>query len=116
MEIIKTNCIVIGGGVAGLAVAKKLSFQIDDIFLIEKDNYIGNGISSRNSEVIHAGIYYKPDSLKNKFIVEGKNLLYKYLDESLHGSFGVLCLNVLQWLSNLHNMHILIDTSTTQLC
>tara|TARA_B110000967_G_C18843707_1_gene540795 strand:+ start:532 stop:1629 length:1098 start_codon:yes stop_codon:yes gene_type:complete len=81
MEIIKTNCIVIGGGVAGLAVAKKLSFQIDDIFLIEKDNYIGNGISSRNSEVIHAGIYYKPDSLKNKFIVEGKNLLYKYLDE-----------------------------------
>lgn len=81
MEIIKTNCIIIGGGVAGLAIGKKLSETIDNIYILEKDRYIGNSISSRNSEVIHAGIYYKPDSLKNKLIRKGKKLLYRYLEE-----------------------------------
>ncbi len=80
MEKIKADCIVIGGGVAGLSIARKISHDIKDIFLIEKEQFIGNEISSRNSEVIHAGIYYKPDSLKNKLILKGKKLLYEYLE------------------------------------
>ena len=75
------NCLVIGGGVAGLAVARTLSAELKDIILIEKNNQIGQEISSRNSEVIHAGIYYKPGSLKSKLCLEGKELLYEYLSK-----------------------------------
>ena len=78
-EVIKTNCIIIGGGVACLSIARKFSLLMDDVFLIEQDKFIGNGISSRNSEVIHAGIYYKLDSLKHKLTVSGKDKLYSYL-------------------------------------
>ena len=74
-EVIKTNCIIIGGGVAGLSVARKFSLVMDDVFLVERDKFIGNGVSSRNSEVIHAGIYYKPESLKHRLILNGKNKL-----------------------------------------
>jgi L-2-hydroxyglutarate oxidase LhgO len=80
-EIIKTNCIIIGGGVAGLSIARKFSMLMDDVFLVEQDKFIGNGISSRNSEVIHAGIYYKPDSLKHRLILSGKKKLYSYLKQ-----------------------------------
>jgi L-2-hydroxyglutarate oxidase LhgO len=78
-EVIKTNCIIIGGGVAGLSVARKFSLVMDDVFLVEQDKFIGNGVSSRNSEVIHAGIYYKPESLKHRLILNGKDKLYSYL-------------------------------------
>ncbi len=81
LEVTTANCIVVGGGVAGLAIARKLSSVMTDIFLIEKDRYIGNGITSRNSEVIHAGIYYKVDSIKNRLLNDGKDMLYGYLED-----------------------------------
>jgi len=69
---------IIGAGVIGLAIAEKLSKNYKNVFLIEKHTTFGQETSSRNSEVIHAGIYYQKDSLKAKFCVEGKKLLYDY--------------------------------------
>ncbi len=69
---------IIGAGVIGLAIAEKVSEKLRDVFLIEKHNSFGQETSSRNSEVIHAGIYYSKDSLKARLCVEGKWLLYEY--------------------------------------
>jgi L-2-hydroxyglutarate oxidase LhgO len=69
---------IIGAGVVGLAIAEKVSAEHDNVFLIEKHLSFGQETSSRNSEVIHAGIYYTKDSLKAKLCVEGKWLLYDY--------------------------------------
>ncbi len=81
MDTFKVDCLVIGGGVAGLAIGRKLAEHFEDIFLIEKNSLLSQETSSRNSEVIHAGIYYKKNSLKSKLCVEGKKLLYEYLQE-----------------------------------
>jgi L-2-hydroxyglutarate oxidase LhgO len=67
---------IIGAGVIGLAVASALSDNRQSIFIIEKNASHGRGISSRNSEVLHAGIYYPAGSLKAKLCVEGRELLY----------------------------------------
>jgi L-2-hydroxyglutarate oxidase LhgO len=72
---------IIGAGVIGLAIAEKLSKNNGNIFLIEKYPTFGQETSSRNSEVIHAGIYYPEGSLKAKFCVEGKGLLYEYCNK-----------------------------------
>jgi L-2-hydroxyglutarate oxidase LhgO len=69
---------IIGAGVVGLAIAEKVSEECKNIFLIERHNSFGQETSSRNSEVIHAGIYYPKDSLKARFCVAGKQLLYDY--------------------------------------
>jgi L-2-hydroxyglutarate oxidase LhgO len=69
---------IIGAGVVGLAIAERISEHHTDVFLIEKHNTFGQETSSRNSEVIHAGIYYTKDSLKAKLCIEGKRLLYDY--------------------------------------
>ena len=80
MEKFNVKCVILGGGVAGLAVARRLVDRIDDIYLLEINNFLGQETSSRNSEVIHAGIYYGRNSLKSKLCLRGKNLLYEYLD------------------------------------
>ncbi len=67
---------IIGAGIIGLAVAAELADGRSNIYLIEKGQTHGRGISSRNSEVIHAGIYYPPESLKGRLCVEGRELLY----------------------------------------
>jgi len=72
------NITIIGAGVVGLAVAEELSQSHDNIFVIERNLSFGQEISSRNSEVIHAGIYYPKDSLKAKSCVEGRRLLYEF--------------------------------------
>ena len=69
---------IIGAGVIGLAIAEKVSGEHDNVFLIEKHLSFGQETSSRNSEVIHAGIYYTRDSLKANLCIEGKWLLYDY--------------------------------------
>lgn len=69
---------IIGAGVIGLAIAEKVSEEHDNVFLIEKHTSFGQETSSRNSEVIHAGIYYDKDSLKARLCVEGNRLLYDY--------------------------------------
>ena len=79
MERYNTDCLIIGGGVSGLAIGRNLSKHFDNIFLVERNYSLGQETSSRNSEVIHAGIYYKKNSLKSILCIEGKKLLYEYL-------------------------------------
>lgn len=72
------QCIVIGAGVVGLAVARELALNGLEVLIADSAEGIGTGTSSRNSEVIHAGIYYPAGSLKAKLCVAGKHLLYDY--------------------------------------
>ena len=74
---------VIGAGVIGLAVARALALGGREVVVIEAAEAIGTGVSSRNSEIIHAGIYYPRDSLKTRLCVEGRKMLYAYCAE--HG-------------------------------
>ena len=78
MEKFYTNTVVIGAGVVGLAIAKEISAKNDEVIILEKEGQIGQITSSRNSGVIHAGMYYQSNSLKAKFCVEGNKLLYAY--------------------------------------
>ncbi|HOP00387.1 MAG TPA: NAD(P)/FAD-dependent oxidoreductase [Bacteroidales bacterium] len=76
-----TEITIIGAGVIGLAIAEKISEEYNDVFVIERHNTFGQETSSRNSEVIHAGIYYPRGSLKARLCVEGRDLLYRYCRE-----------------------------------
>ncbi|MQX38052.1 NAD(P)/FAD-dependent oxidoreductase [Roseospira navarrensis] len=71
--------IVIGAGVVGLAVARALAQAGREVVILEAAEAFGTGTSSRNSEVIHAGVYYPEGSLKARLCVRGKALLYPYL-------------------------------------
>src|SRR3546814_428044 len=75
------DCIVLGAGVVGLAVARELALSGREVLIVEAAEAIGTGTSSRNSEVIHAGIYYTPGSLKAQLCVSGKEMLYAYCAE-----------------------------------
>ncbi|MBN9219032.1 MAG: NAD(P)/FAD-dependent oxidoreductase [Mesorhizobium sp.] len=72
------DCVVAGAGVVGLAIARALALSGRDVVVIEPADAIGTVTSSRNSEVIHAGLYYAPGSLKARLCVEGRQLLYAY--------------------------------------
>jgi L-2-hydroxyglutarate oxidase LhgO len=74
----QVDCVVVGAGVVGLAVARGLAVGGREVMVLEAANGIGTGISSRNSEVIHAGIYYAQGSLKARLCVQGKAMLYDY--------------------------------------
>jgi len=74
----RVDCVVIGAGVVGLAAARALTLAGRDVIVVETEPAIGMGTSSRNSEVIHAGIYYPPGSMKAELCVAGKHLLYAY--------------------------------------
>lgn len=73
-----TNITIIGAGVVGVAIAAKLSETFPDVFVLEKHDNFGQETSSRNSEVIHSGIYYPANSLKASLCVEGNKMLYDY--------------------------------------
>lgn len=75
------DAVIIGAGVVGLAIAYEISRTGKSVLIVEKEDGIGRGISSRNSEVIHAGIYYEKGSLKHQFCIKGKNKLYNYLKQ-----------------------------------
>jgi len=70
--------VVIGAGAVGLAIANELSMENKEVLIIEKEDNFGKITSSRNSGVIHAGIYYKENSLKSKLCVLGNKLMYDY--------------------------------------
>src|SRR3954470_11506901 len=74
----KVDCVVIGAGVIGLAVARRLAQAGREVIVLEAAEGIGTVTSSRNSEVIHAGIYYKAGSLMARMCVRGKHALYDY--------------------------------------
>src|SRR3954464_5887591 len=79
----RVDCVVIGAGVIGLAVARKLAQAGREVIVLEQAEAIGTITSSRNSEVIHAGIYYRAGSWMARMCVDGKHALYRYCNE--HG-------------------------------
>ena len=74
------DAIVVGAGSVGLACGYALARQGHSVAVLERERRVGAGISSRNSEVIHAGLHYLPGSLKARFCVEGRRLMYEFLD------------------------------------
>lgn len=74
------DCVVVGAGVIGLAVGRALASRGFEVVVVEAANAIGTETSSRNSEVIHAGIYYPVGSLKARLCVAGRQLLYRYCE------------------------------------
>jgi L-2-hydroxyglutarate oxidase LhgO len=79
----RTDCIVIGAGVVGLAIARALAMSGREVIILEAEDAFGLHTSSRNTGCIHAGIHYPPGSLKNRLAFRGKELLYRYCPE--HG-------------------------------
>jgi L-2-hydroxyglutarate oxidase LhgO len=74
----QVDCVVIGAGVIGLAVARALAVAGREVLILERERHFGMHTSSRNSEVIHAGMHYPAGSLKAQACVEGRELLYEY--------------------------------------
>jgi L-2-hydroxyglutarate oxidase LhgO len=72
------DCVVIGAGVIGLACARRIAQSGREVLILEAEGDIGSGVSARNSEVIHAGIYYPTGSLKAQLCVAGREKLYAY--------------------------------------
>ena len=76
----QTDCVVVGAGVVGLAVARALALAGREVVVLEREGLIGSHTSSRNSEVIHAGIYYPRGSAKARLCVAGRDRLYAYCE------------------------------------
>ena len=82
-QTFRVQTCVIGAGVVGLAIARQLALRGREVLVLEAARSFGTGTSSRNSEVIHAGIYYPYGSLKARTCVEGRQLLYRFCED--HG-------------------------------
>ena len=74
----RVDCVVIGAGVVGMSIARELARRGRETLVLEAEAEIGTGTSARNSEVIHAGLYYPPGSAKARLCVEGRSRLYEY--------------------------------------
>jgi L-2-hydroxyglutarate oxidase LhgO len=74
------DAVVVGAGAVGLACGRALAKRGLSVLVLERESHIGQGVSSRNSEVIHGGLYYPTGSLKARFCVEGRQALYAFLD------------------------------------
>src|ERR1700691_5233088 len=77
----QANILIIGGGVIGCSIARAVSQRWQDVFLLEQNPHVGMATSTRNSGVIHSGIYYPKDSLKAKLCVEGNILAYEFCEK-----------------------------------
>jgi L-2-hydroxyglutarate oxidase LhgO len=76
-----TDVVIIGAGAVGLAIARATARRGHETIVIERERNIGQGVSARNSEVVHAGIYYPTRSLKAHLCVAGRRMLYAYMDK-----------------------------------
>ncbi|XP_050370579.1 L-2-hydroxyglutarate dehydrogenase, mitochondrial [Argentina anserina] len=105
----RVDCVVIGAGVVGLSVARELALRGRQVLVLDSAPTFGTVTSSRNSEVIHAGIYYPPNSLKARFCVRGRELLYKYCSQRQipHKQIGKLI--VATGPSEIQKLHYLMD-------
>src|SRR3990172_7703240 len=74
----RANVVIIGGGIVGCAIAPQLAARTSDVFVLEQMPRVGMATSTRNSGVIHSGIYYAPGSLKARHCVEGSRLTYEF--------------------------------------
>ena len=74
----QANILIIGGGVIGTAIAHAVSQRTQDVFLVEQNPKLGMATSTRNSGVIHSGIYYPKNSLKATLCIEGNRLMYDF--------------------------------------
>lgn len=92
IELCKSKIVVIGAGIVGMAIARAFAMAGQEVIVLEKENVPGQHQSSRNSEVIHAGIYYAPHSIKARLCVEGRQMLYRYAQERgiAHRNLGKL--------------------------
>jgi len=88
----RIDCVVVGAGVIGLAIARELALAGHEVVVLESESRHGTGTSSRNSGVIHAGLYYPTGSLKAQWCVQGKHLLYDYAvsRQVVHSNIGKL--------------------------
>jgi L-2-hydroxyglutarate oxidase LhgO len=77
----RIDCVVVGAGVVGLAAARRLAMAGLETVILDRADAIGTETSSRNSEVVHAGVYYPPGSLKARTCIAGKRFLYRYCEE-----------------------------------
>ncbi|CAF1093919.1 unnamed protein product [Adineta steineri] len=80
----KVDCLIVGGGIVGVAVARNLQLTFSHLkcLLVEKENILAKHQTGHNSGVIHAGVYYKPGSLKAKLCIDGLKRIYEYCDEN----------------------------------
>lgn len=78
IDTLNTEVVVVGGGVVGVSVARLFAMRGAQVILIERESSLGSGTSARNSGVIHAGLYYGQNSLKEVLCLRGKTLLYQY--------------------------------------
>ena len=85
----KVDVVIVGAGVVGLAIASEIARKDRDIYILEKEENYGQGASSRNSEVVHAGIYYPRGSLKAELCVRGNALIYRICEKGIaHSRIG----------------------------
>jgi len=117
----RLDTVVIGAGVVGLAVARALALSGRDVLVVERHETFGTETSSRNSEVIHAGLYYRPGGLRAKLCVPGKAMLYRYCRERhiphenceklivAHGHDERLRLAALKLTASKNGVHDLVD-------
>ncbi len=122
------DCVVIGAGVVGLAVARELALRGREVVVLEAEAGVGKHTSSRSSEVIHAGIYYQPGSLKARLCVEGRRALIAYLHERNlpHRALGKILVAVreseiekleqLRTLAEANGVHDLATLSADDVC
>lgn len=105
----RVECVVIGAGVVGLSVARELALRGREVLVLDSAPTFGTATSSRNSEVIHAGIYYPPNSLKAIFCVRGRELLYKYCSQRQipHKQIGKLIVATAS--SEIQKLHNIMD-------
>lgn len=129
----EVECVVVGAGVVGLAIARELALAGREVVVLEAEAHKGTHASSRNTSVIHAGINYIPGSLKSRLCADGKRRLYEYCEERHipHKMFGKLItsdvrsgetgLDLLRRMQQraaqqgLHDLHMLTATEVAQM-
>lgn len=106
------ECVVIGAGVIGLAVGREIAAAGIETIVLERELLVGTSTSSRNSEVVHAGIYYPPGSLKANLCVRGKKLLYDYCESRFIGHNRCGKLVVATSGAQLSRLHSIIENAS----